>query len=134
MAEENPDSPLVPDPAEIAERARAQIEESHDDELENRLRQVEQSAAKGQAHLRRAIPKPEEGGPTSGMSPEQGRNLGVGLTIAYAILGAPLVGFGIGLLIDQATKGVFWRGALGLLGCCLGVGYAMVVANRSAKT
>lgn len=127
------DEPIVPDPAEIAERARAQIADSHDEVLEARLKDIERSAAKGQAHYRAALPKPEEGGPSSGMSPEQGRNLGVGLTIAYAILGAPLVGFGIGFLIDQATKGVFWRGALGLLGCCLGVGYAVIVANRSAN-
>jgi len=134
MADEQPEDVVVPDPAEIAERARAKIEDSHDDGLEARLRAIEQTAAKGQAHFRRAQPKPEEGGPSSGMTPEQGRNLGVGLSIAYAILGAPLVGFGIGFLIDQVTKGVFWRGALGLLGCCLGVGYAMVVANRSANS
>lgn len=134
MAEENAPEPIVPDPAEIAEAARVKLAESHDDELEKRLMQIEQTAAKGQAHFRKAQPKPEEGGPSTGMSPEQGRNLGVGLSIAYAILGAPLVFFGLGFLIDQATHGVFWRGALGLLGCCLGVAYAMIVANRSANS
>ena len=63
------------------------------------------------------------------------RQLGIGLSIAYAILGLPLVGAGIGWLIDRATgvQGV-WVGPLVLVGAAAGVAMAVVLLGKSNRT
>ena len=130
---EEPEEPAVPDPAEISARAREQLEAEHS-ALESRLQEIEAQAKKGKGHYQQAMPKPGDDR-AQGMTGEQGKSLGVGLTVAYAILGVPLVMFGIGFLIDKAAhSGQFWQSALGLVGCLIGVGFAMYVAQRAGKS
>ena len=126
--------PVVPDPAEIVADAKAKLHESHDDELEFRLKSIEMQAQKGQGHYREAMPKPDDAR-SKGMTGEQGKSLGVGLSIAYAILGVPLVMFGIGYLIDNAAHTAkLFQSSLGLLGCVIAVGYAMYAGNKAGKS
>lgn len=59
------------------------------------------------------------------------RGLGVGLTLAYMILGTPMAGFGIGWLIDRANGVQNQASSVGiLLGSILGLGLAVVIMNR----
>lgn len=124
--------PVVPDPARIAEQAREKLGEPQPD-LEERLAAIEARARRGQAHFREAMPSPDENRPDR-MSGEESRGLGVGLTVAYAILGVPLAMYALGYALDMATQRTqVWRSSLGLLGCFMGVGYAVYIANRAGK-
>lgn len=58
------------------------------------------------------------------------RGLGIGLTVAYAIIGTPLVGFGGGWLLDRSLGTTHWQSVLGLIGSFGGVAYAVWILNK----
>jgi F0F1-type ATP synthase assembly protein I len=58
------------------------------------------------------------------------RGLGVGLSIAYAIIGLPLVGYGIGYLLDMG-KPPLWQGLFTVAGAAGGVWFAVFQMNRT---
>lgn len=58
------------------------------------------------------------------------RGAGVGMTIAYAIIGVPLVGFGIGYLVDMAAN---TGNAFRLIGVMLGMAAAIFFAVRTSS-
>lgn len=58
------------------------------------------------------------------------RGLGIGLMIAYAIIGTPLLMAGIGYLIDVNQKTEFYKGMGALAGAVIGIVYAITVLNR----
>ncbi len=95
-----------------------------------RSAQIEEIEARAKA-ARNVLKKHQPEGQESGLiSPGTGQGLGKGLQIAYAILGVPLVGFGVGYFIDQATGGgTMWRGVLTILGGAIAVWYAIVSGN-----
>jgi F0F1-type ATP synthase assembly protein I len=64
---------------------------------------------------------------------ESARGLGIGLTVAYAIIGTPLLGFGIGYLIDGNSTVKTWSGILGMIGAFAGVGYCVYILNRTQQ-
>ena len=61
------------------------------------------------------------------------RGLGVGMTAAYAILGMPLLGAGLGWLVDQRLGTNVWLGLGMLAGATAGVGFALFVLQRSGR-
>ncbi|CAN5539907.1 hypothetical protein BH11ARM2_BH11ARM2_38870 [soil metagenome] len=65
---------------------------------------------------------------------ENYRGLGFGLQLAYAIIGMPLLGFGIGWLLDKSLGGDGWRPIMTLLGAVLGIGYAVWQLNRQNRS
>jgi F0F1-type ATP synthase assembly protein I len=62
---------------------------------------------------------------------ETARGAGVGLQIAYMIMGLPLVFAGIGYGLDQWQKTTFFMGAGALIGATIGVTMAIVILNRT---
>lgn len=93
------------------------------DETEDvRLSEIEQRAREARETHRKHTAAGSSG---SFVTPDTGRSLGKGLQIAYAILGVPLVGFGIGYLIDLKTGGMMWRGVGTILGATAAVAYAI---------
>ena len=61
------------------------------------------------------------------------KGLGIGLTIAYTILGMPLIGYGLGWLLDRELNTLIWKGFGVLLGAVVGVWYALVMLARTNK-
>ncbi len=61
------------------------------------------------------------------------RGLGVGMTVAYAIIGMPIFGWLIGLIIDSRLKTESWRTNLALIGVVAGIGFAFFVLQRQEK-
>ena len=57
--------------------------------------------------------------------------LGQGLTFVYTFLGMPLVGFGLGFLVDLWLKTAIFRGLGALAGATIGVWLALVQLNRN---
>lgn len=89
--------------------------------------QLEQRARTAKQTLKKHTP---EGSAGNFVGPEGGRNLGKGLQIAYAIIGVPLVGFGIGWLIDNQTGGTQAKGIATILGSAIAIWYAIKSANK----
>lgn len=63
---------------------------------------------------------------------EAARGLGVGLSAAYAIIGCPLLGAGIGYLADQAIGGTAGVTIGTVVGAVAGMGLAIFMLNRFA--
>ncbi len=61
---------------------------------------------------------------------ESARGLGVGLSIAYTIIGLPLFGYAVGYFIDQSTGGESAKGIAMMIGAVAGIGMAFVILNR----
>jgi F0F1-type ATP synthase assembly protein I len=59
------------------------------------------------------------------------RGLGLGYSIAYTIIGVPLIGAAIGYLLDNQLHTVYWKGYLTLAGAVVGLVLAVVTLNRS---
>lgn len=67
------------------------------------------------------------------VAPDTGKSLGMGLTIAYTIIGMPLAGYIIGLLIDNRVGGDHWRTWLAAGGCLFGLGGAVLLLQRNSS-
>lgn len=89
---------------------------------DSELRAIEDRARAARKAQERHTP---EGMGSSFITPESGRGLARGLQIAYAIIGVPLVGFGVGWLVDRQTGGVLWQGVGTILGATIAVVYAI---------
>lgn len=112
--------------AEILAQARAKIDAIEAD-LDAKVEEFNQKAtsAKNRYEKHQKIVKKER--------EDQGdvaRGTGVGLTAAYAIVGLPLAGAGIGWLIDRPTGGNIAQGVGVLIGAVVGVAFALHVVNR----
>ena len=58
------------------------------------------------------------------------KGLGIGLAIAYALLGLPMVGLGVGYLLDRALDATAWKGVGTLVGAVAGIAFAVLMLNR----
>jgi F0F1-type ATP synthase assembly protein I len=64
---------------------------------------------------------------------ESSRGLGIGMTVAYIIVGIPLAGAGLGYLIDKALKASIFMGIGTLIGAIIGISMTVVIVNREAN-
>lgn len=118
---------------EIAEEARTRMADidrefnSRIDDLGSRVTQSRSRADKM---------KPESNN-ASGMTPEDAKGLGTGLTAAYALIGTPVILYFIGFAIDRAmgrTEGqVQFAPIAGFIGFLLGLAFTVIIANRNNK-
>lgn len=98
-------------------------------EMEERLRLLEQRASQAKVkHDATRVPDPK----TSTFDRESTRGVGIGLSIAYAICGAPLVCMGIGYILDDMVGGggTLFRILGFLVGGIGGIAYAVKVSSR----
>ncbi len=56
---------------------------------------------------------------------------GLGLSLAYTIIGTPLLGYAVGLGINKLTGTQGWQIWLTLIGSVIGIGWTMMVVNRN---
>lgn len=113
-------------PGEIAEEARRKIEEA-DVEFNARLKDLEERAHHAQ-NKRHQIERQKAKENKS--SADAAKGLGVGLSVAYAILGMPIAGLGLGWLIEKMGGPAGWQSGLIIIGSVLGVVYAVWFVNR----
>ena len=94
-----------------------------EEDLDTRLARVRERAIK-------ARQKQESQRPSELLDQDTSRGMGLGLSAAYAIIGLPLVGAGVGWLIDRGlgTTFVIAIGAVG--GLIGGVWHAIQLTNR----
>lgn len=60
---------------------------------------------------------------------DTGRHLSTGLAAAYAIMGGPMVGYGLGWLLDRATGSNMWGALLMILGAVVGIAFTVKIVN-----
>jgi F0F1-type ATP synthase assembly protein I len=126
-----PDEPESSPDAEraIEERVRqAQAEIAGiDDEFHDRLRQLEARAEAAQGGYKKKEAEKDRVRKSDG---ESSRGLGVGLSVAYTILGMPMVGAAIGWFVDKQTGMKIFLGLGTVGGAVLGVVFALVILSR----
>jgi F0F1-type ATP synthase assembly protein I len=115
--------------SEIADEARKKLDAIEDD-FDSRFADLEARAKASKTTQQR---RESRVAAEQKSDRESARGLGIGLSIAYTILGVPLGFFGIGYLIDKASGTTIWQNALGLTGCALGVGTAIWMAQKANK-
>lgn len=111
---------------QTAKEAREELGQIQDD-FEDKLKALEKRATEAKRQHEKTKARVEAQRADDGKA---AKGLGIGLTVAYAIIGTPLVGFGAGWALDQTLGTRGWQSGLGLLGAFLGVGYAVFVLNK----
>jgi F0F1-type ATP synthase assembly protein I len=101
------------------------------DDFDEKLRVLEEKA-QAMKDRRETIKAQEEKAIKSSQTDTQG--LGLGLTIAYAILGVPLFGGLLGYGLTKWTGNGLWTVICGLGGMVGGVGFAVFLINKQNKS
>lgn len=125
---EEPESPTDAERAieERVRQAQGEIAEI-DDEFHERLRALEQRAEDAHGGYQKKEAEKQRAQRSDG---ESSRGLGVGLSVAYTILGMPMVGAGIGWFVDKQTGLKVFLGLGTVGGAVLGVVFALVILSR----
>ncbi|MEA2554608.1 MAG: hypothetical protein QOJ65_2784 [Fimbriimonadaceae bacterium] len=89
-------------------------------QLEEKLRKVreEREGTKSQEDARIALDN------------SSSKGLGLGLSIAYTMMGMPLLGIAIGWFLDQSLGTNIWKGILAVVGAAVGLAFTVVSMNR----
>jgi F0F1-type ATP synthase assembly protein I len=101
------------------------------DELDQRL---EELARKAEAIKERKLAADVEAQKQVRMTQDANAGLGMGLTIAYAILGVPLAGALVGVLVQRTTGNPVWMPVFTLAGLVFGVLTAVILIQRNNKS
>lgn len=102
-----------------------------DPEFEKRLQTVESKALE---HKRKRETVAAQESKRMASDSESTRGLGVGMTVAYAILGMPLLGAAVGWLIDQRIGTSLWQGIFMLLGAVAGIAFTVITIQKNDKS
>ena len=127
--------------ADSTERAISQFEAANeslaskpivgsDDEFEERLRSLERRAVatKRRRESERAMKERK-----LASDQEDYRGMGLGLSIAYMIIGMPLAGWLVGWLLFRQTGSVLWIPFLAFGGMAAGLAAALIMLQRHQK-
>lgn len=98
-------------------------------EMDAKLREIEERAKIARHRQQMAENRTEKARRSDA---EAARGLGLGLTGAYALLGTPIVGWGIGKLIDSRIGGggKGWETGLTMAGFAMGLAYIILVVQK----
>ncbi len=98
-----------------------------DAEFEGRLKDLEHRANQAQSVRKNRSRELER---KLSSDRDAARGLGIGISIAYTIIGLPLFGAGVGWLVDNRLGVDFWKGIGVLLGAIAGIMMAFYKINR----
>lgn len=99
-----------------------------DPAFEERLKAVE---TKGIEHKRKRETLKAQESKRNRVDAASTKGLGVGMTVAYAILGMPLFGAAVGWFIDQRLGISMWQGILMLVGAVAGIAFTVFTLQKS---
>lgn len=105
-------------------------EERRESEFDVRLRDLETRAEKARQDREEQVRQEERRRNTER---DSAQGLGIGLSIAYTILGLPLLGAGIGWLVDRQLDATFWMGMGAFIGAAAGIFMAILMLNRQNR-
>lgn len=122
-------APLHEEVGRAAQEAK-ESGQAHDDEIEARLADLEKRASAAKRR-KDAIEEEERRRRDKDASSSQG--IGVGMSIAYTILGTPMLGLLIGWVLDRRLGTTYWTGVCVTLGATAGVLVAIHMMNRANR-
>ena len=75
--------------------------------------------------------KPKPNSVSGGLDQKTALGMGLGLSMAYTIIGAPLVGYGLGLLLNKATGNPGWHIWTTLIFSVIAIGWVAMIGSRN---
>ncbi|MBS1701869.1 MAG: hypothetical protein JST12_09430 [Armatimonadetes bacterium] len=112
----------------LANTRADRLDEEEHDAYQQKLDELDEKIRKAKAT--RATSEPKRDSFSGGLDQKSSLSMGLGLTLAYTIIGAPIVGYGAGLLMNKLTGAQGWQIWLTLLGSIIGIGWVAMVTNR----
>jgi hypothetical protein len=109
---------------------RPQPEEERTD-IESRLQKISDNLDKAKA---RSFPEPPEvdlKGRTVRKDPANYKGLGIGISIAYVLVGSMALGWVVGWLVDRRTGGTAGQAFGALAGCVVGIGMTFWLMSKN---
>ncbi len=100
-----------------------------DEDMESRLRRIEEMAQTARTRRGTGLSSPEKSREMKS-DREAARGLGLGLSVAYTIIGLPMFGLAVGWLLDKNTNSNIFKPAFVVGGAALGIVIAIVMLNR----
>ncbi len=128
MPEQPEPDPLLKELEEVADglKVDSKADEIHA-EFEGRLKQFDDRLAEQKSiHEARKIEAEQK----QKGDREATKGLGLGMSVAYAIIGVPVFGYGIGFLIDKSSGSTTFAGFGMLIGCLVGIAVAVVMLGK----
>lgn len=127
--EEDPFDAGVRQMEEQAENLKAELPTELDEEFDERMRRLEQKVSTRRA-IRDNVQKQEAR--KAELDRDATRGLGIGLNVAYALIGLPLVGAGLGWFLDKQLGTSFWTGICVVGGLIAAIAYTVLLMNQDA--
>ena len=127
--EEDPFEAGVRQLEEQAANLKAELPPDLDEEFDERMRTLDQKVAEQKA-IRENVKKQEAR--KTELDRDSTRGLGIGLNVAYALIGLPLVGAGLGWFLDKQTGASFWTGLCVVGGLIFAIAYTVLLMNQDA--
>lgn len=141
MADEEQKKPPEDVPDDFEERVEAMLRRSDalhekpeptefDETLERKIADIESRASiqKQKAETAKRLEREQR---QSNVSTSRG--LGIGLSIAYTIIGLPMIGLAVGWYLDNRYHANAWKAILVMAGAVIAIVYAVLQLNRSEK-
>lgn len=102
------------------------------DEMDERLRKIEQASKEAKAKYLQTRPEDvrESLKPKAERRESSNKGLGLGMVVAYAIIGVPVMFYGIGFLIDQQMKTEYWKSGLTMLGLVAALAWTIYTVQK----
>ena len=97
------------------------------------MREISEIQARAEHARSHAEPHTKPGASGGSFDGDSGRGLADGLSIAYALIGMPMVGILVGWLLDKSSGGGNWTAILTLGGVGLGVIFMLLVLARQNR-
>ena len=118
----------IDDRFEAQREARKKDDATMESEFEGRLRNLHARADNAKERL---VESEREKQRRYAAERDSAKGLGIGLTVAYTIIGLPLAGVGVGWLIDRGLGTTSGKGIGVLIGAALGMVMALIILKRS---
>lgn len=75
--------------------------------------------------------KPQPNSISGGLDQKTALGMGLGLSMAYTIIGAPLAGYGLGLLMNKVTGSVGWQVWTTLIFSIIAIGWVAMIGSKN---
>ncbi len=115
---------------DLAEGVKVELPQELDDEFHERMRLLKEKAAGIKSVRDNAL---KEQARKNKSEQESARGLGIGLHVAYALIGLPLMGAAVGWFLDGRLGVDIWKGIGVVAGLVIAIAYTVMMMNRNAN-
>lgn len=98
-------------------------------ELDDKLASMQQRLDSAKSTYEQT--KPKANSVSGGLDQKTSLGMGLGLSMAYTIIGAPLVGYGLGLLLNKLTGNPGWHIWTTLIFSIIAIGWVAMIGSKT---